>query len=272
MRAALRGANALTDLACESTGFSWGHNCTDSITCYAEAIVVSDVRPAKRVWLSPPKTNTLAPTPSPSNISIGTGWTVSQGLAVTNWHVVEGHSRITLQFRGGRRVGARVHLKDALNEVALLMPEEEDPNRPAIPLAGEIPEMGETVFTIGFPAPDLMGQQPKLTSGVVSSLSGIEDDPRFIQMSVPTQPGNSGGPLLNRKGEAIGMVTAKLNPTYALKSSGFLPENVGYAIKGRLSDPASSRRDGLTESAGTFTCKSGFGRSCVAHRTGDHTR
>jgi S1-C subfamily serine protease len=156
---------------------------------------------------------------------------VSQGLAVTNWHVVEGHRRITLQFRGGRRVGARVHLKDALNDVALLMPEEEDPNRPAIPLAGEIPEMGETVFTIGFPAPDLMGQQPKLTSGVVSSLSGIEDDPRFIQMSVPTQPGNSGGPLLNRKGEVIGMVTAKLNPTYALKSNGFLPENVGYAIK-----------------------------------------
>ena len=76
-----------------------------------------------------------------------------------------------------------------------------------------------------------MGANPKITEGIVSSLSGILDDPRTYQISVPVQSGNSGGPLLNRNGEAIGVVTAKLDAETVFEWTGDLPENVNYAIK-----------------------------------------
>ena len=232
MRAAIEGANALADLLCESSGVSWAHNCSSSISCYAEALVVADKRPTGKTQAPPPQ---AAPPAAIIELkkpaSTGTGWMTGQGVVVTNWHVIEGRQKIELQFQDGHRAPAKVHARDTRNDVALLLPVASGHDTPGIPLASEGPSMGDTVFTIGFPAPSMMGQQPKLTSGVVSAVTGAEDDPRFIQMSVAVQPGNSGGPLLNSRGEAVGMVTSKLDPAYALKHGGFLPENVGYAIK-----------------------------------------
>jgi S1-C subfamily serine protease len=62
-------------------------------------------------------------------------------------------------------------------------------------------------------------------------LSGIQDDIRFLQIDVPIQPGNSGGPLLDRRGNVVGVVTATLNQVTALRASGALPQNVNYAVK-----------------------------------------
>ena len=56
--------------------------------------------------------------------------------------------------------------------------------------------LGQQVFTIGYPAPDLLGSEAKFTEGVVSSLSVLGGDAGYMQISVPVQPGNSGGPLL----------------------------------------------------------------------------
>ena len=57
------------------------------------------------------------------------------------------------------------------------------------------------------------------------------DDPRYFQISVPVQPGNSGGALVNERGNVIGIVSAKLDAGAALAASGALPENVNYAVK-----------------------------------------
>ena len=57
------------------------------------------------------------------------------------------------------------------------------------------------------------------------------DDPRYFQISVPVQPGNSGGALVDERGNVIGIVSAKLNASAALAASGSLPENVNYAVK-----------------------------------------
>ena len=65
----------------------------------------------------------------------------------------------------------------------------------------------------------------------IASLSGAGDDPRYFQISVPVQPGNSGGALLDEHGNVIGIVSAKLNAAAALAASGALPENVNYAVK-----------------------------------------
>ena len=93
-------------------------------------------------------------------------------------------------------------------------------------------KLGQTVSTVGFPNPDLQGKSPKLTKGEISSLSGASDDPKYFQISVPLQPGNSGGPLVDAYGNVIGVVTAKLSIGVALAKTGDLPENVNYAVKG----------------------------------------
>ena len=70
-----------------------------------------------------------------------------------------------------------------------------------------------------------------MTTGIVNSLSGILNDTRFLQISAPIQPGNSGGPLLDTSGNVIGVVAEKLNALKFAKLVGELPENINFAIK-----------------------------------------
>ena len=91
--------------------------------------------------------------------------------------------------------------------------------------------LDQAVFTIGFPDIKLQGTEPKYTDGKISSSSGIQDDPNQFQISVPVQPGNSGGPLVDFSGEVRGVIVARLNEIAALRSTGTLPQNVNYAIK-----------------------------------------
>ncbi|NOS70553.1 MAG: trypsin-like peptidase domain-containing protein [Verrucomicrobia bacterium] len=92
-------------------------------------------------------------------------------------------------------------------------------------------KLGGTVATVGFPNIGLQGFAPKLAKGEIASLSGAGDDARYFQISVPVQPGNSGGALVDERGNVVGVVSAKLNASAALRSSGALPENVNYAVK-----------------------------------------
>ena len=90
--------------------------------------------------------------------------------------------------------------------------------------------MGEKVFTLGFPASFVLGERPKYTEGVISAVTGIKDDPTVFQITVPIQPGNSGGPLFNEKGEVIGVITASLS-LRAVEVLGAIPQNINYALK-----------------------------------------
>jgi len=81
------------------------------------------------------------------------------------------------------------------------------------------------------PTSGLQGFAPKLAKGEIASLSGAADDARYFPISVPVQPGNSGGALVDERGNVVGVVSAKLDAAVALKSSGALPENVNYAVK-----------------------------------------
>ena len=83
----------------------------------------------------------------------------------------------------------------------------------------------------GFPDIGLQGFAQKFARGEIASLSGAGDDARYFQISVPVQPGNSGGALVDERGNVVGVVSAKLNAAAALASSGSLPENVNYAVK-----------------------------------------
>jgi S1-C subfamily serine protease len=90
---------------------------------------------------------------------------------------------------------------------------------------------------IGYPFRGLLTSDFTVTTGIVSSLSGILNDTRFLQISAAVQPGNSGGPLLASSGEVVGVVAAKLDALKIIKATGNIPENINFAIKtGALRD------------------------------------
>lgn len=163
----------------------------------------------------------------------GTGFVISKiGIVATNAHVVENANHIDLIVKnefGTSTYKTVLLLKDAKNDVALLQISDTTfKGFSQIPYSLiEKAEIGEKVFTIGYPLNDFMGNNYKVNDGLISASSGVADDPRYFQISVPLQPGNSGGPLFNKDGNVIGITSARLNS----EAVGMQVENVNYAIK-----------------------------------------
>lgn len=168
------------------------------------------------------------------NYSIGTGWPIAEGLVVTNHHVISGRNTISLILSDNRRLSASVLEVDVANDLALLRVDDVGALPPALMIAEKPAALGTKVFTIGYPHPDIMGSQPKLTNGIISSLSGLQDDSRTYQITVALQSGNSGGPLINMQGKVVGVVTSKLSAMTIFRWTGDLPQNVNYAMKSGL--------------------------------------
>ena len=159
----------------------------------------------------------------------GTGFFISEdGFLVTNEHVVRDTALFRLVTSAGL-ISAKVVKVDAANDVALLKAEGQFAPLPVV--SSRAVKLGGTVATVGFPNIGLQGFAPKLAKGEIAALSGAQDDPRYFQISVPVQPGNSGGALVDERGNVVGVVSAKLNVAAALATSGALPENVNYAVK-----------------------------------------
>ena len=161
---------------------------------------------------------------------VGTGFFVSDnGYLLTCFHVVKDAASIEVGTTHGL-FSAELVQSDQVRDVALLKVAGSFASLPLV--SSNRVKLGEPVFTIGFPDPMLQGWQPKLTRGEISSLSGMQDDPDEYQISVPVQPGNSGGALVDERGNVVGIVAAKLKGSLAeLLATGVLPENVNYAVK-----------------------------------------
>ena len=169
----------------------------------------------------------------------GTGFFVTQDVVATNYHVVREAKQISLSV-GGVTVQAELLLKDSQNDLALLRIT--TPNLPttAVALKGtqclsignsDGARTGDVVFAIGFPLAGILAATPSVAHGLISNSSGIDNDPRMFQISVPIQSGNSGSPLLDSNGRVIGVVTSTLNSKTLLKATGSLPQNVNFATK-----------------------------------------
>jgi S1-C subfamily serine protease len=182
----------------------------------------------------------------------GTAWPVSYGFVVTNNHVVSGSKTLTLIRSDGTRINARAVGRDEDNDLALLTVDDPRTLPPPLPLRASSANLGSAVFTIGFPHPDLMGHSPKVTEGIASAQTGLHDDDRYYQISVPVQAGNSGGPLIDMEGRVIGVVTGKLNALAVFQQSGSLPENVNYAIKSKLITDLLSNTTGSEKPRGSM--------------------
>lgn len=184
------------------------------------------------VKMFPPVSGETATKPEGSSVA-GSGFFVStSGIIATNAHVVEAAKSIEVTISnevGSFVYKARVLLADGKNDVALIQIDDDRfKSLTSIPYGFvEKADAGERVFTIGYPLNDVMGNNYKVADGIISSKSGVADDVRYFQISVPLQPGNSGGPLFNKDGNIIGLASAKLNSA----AVGAEIENVNYAIK-----------------------------------------
>jgi TPR repeat protein len=170
---------------------------------------------------------------SPDNpTASGTGFFITDdGYLISNYHVVKDATKVRLLTSAGL-IDAKVVQVDAANDLALL---KADGRFSPLPISSSrSAQLGGTVATVGFPDIGLQGFAPKLAKGEIASLSGAGDDPRYFQISAPVQPGNSGGALVDERGNVIGIVSAKLDAGAALAASGALPENVNYAVKSSL--------------------------------------
>ncbi len=172
-------------------------------------------------------------------MTMGSGFLLdASGLVVTNNHVVERKGRIKVRFSTLEKIyPARVVGRDVRNDLAILRLE----NAGAM-LAGMGPppfgfarsedvRVGQEIITAGYPLPTSLGGNCKLTTGVVSALSGPSDEPNTMQVTNPIQPGSSGGAAINRNGNVAGVVVASLNDKFFLNRIGVVPQNVNYCVK-----------------------------------------
>ncbi len=165
----------------------------------------------------------------------GSGFIVSSdGLILTNAHVVDGADRVTVTLKDGRTIEGRVMGKDNLTDMAVVKIEEE--NLPTISFGdSDQLQIGEYAIAIGNP----LGLDNTVTTGIISATGrnsaqiGVGDKRiDFIQTDAAINPGNSGGPLLNAKGEVIGINTAILRNAQGL---GFaIPINTARDIAEQL--------------------------------------
>jgi S1-C subfamily serine protease len=159
--------------------------------------------------------------------SSGTGFLVnSDGWLVTNAHVVEGCARIKVSSLGD----AIPRHVDVQNDLAAIQLSSPPAGVIGLAIRRAPPRLGEDVAALGYPLSDILSDSIKITTGNINSLVGVENDTRYLQISAPIQPGNSGGPLVDKAGDLLGITTATLGSKYAAET-GVLPQNVNFAIR-----------------------------------------
>ncbi len=164
------------------------------------------------------------------NMMTGTGFAISPQYVVTALHVVKNASSIELKFGNLDWIaGTIVAQTDALDIAIIRVPVQLSHYLPLT--TKEETGAGDQVFTMGYPAIALLGDEIKYSAGVINSMSGLAGDSSLMQVSVPIQPGNSGSPLLNNNGEVIGMFTTTAALPAFVRSTGSIPQNVNWAVK-----------------------------------------
>jgi S1-C subfamily serine protease len=157
----------------------------------------------------------------------GSGIAISPRYIATNNHVVEGARTLVITSVNGntnKNYSVEVVATDKHNDLAII--KVIDNSFPGFSdfkygFSTSTQDVGTGVFVLGYPLITTMGDDIKLTNGIISAKTGFQGDISLYQISAPIQPGNSGGPLFDDNGDLIGIVNAKHTGA----------ENVGYAIK-----------------------------------------
>ena len=188
----------------------------------------------------------------------GTGFMLSaNGYFVTSYHVIKDADSVYIENQRGLRYKVKDVFKDKVHDLAILKIDDA-----AFTSFGSLPyafksstaELGEKVYTLGFPREDMVYGE-----GSLSSRSGFEGDTTAYQISIPVNPGNSGGPLIDSQGNLIGVISGKQmeqeGAAFAIKSA-YLKKLIEGMDTDTLSEPLTlSRRNNLAGLARTQQIK-----------------
>jgi S1-C subfamily serine protease len=162
-------------------------------------------------------------------VSSGTGFFLSkEGHIVTNHHVIEGCENAKVHKKGEIYKTVLV-ADDKANDLAILKTTEKPEN--FLNLSDESPYSLQDIIVAGFPFGDRFSSGLKFTQGIISSLTGTQNNYSQIQIDAALQPGNSGGPIIDEFGNVVGVAVAKLSFRKIYKDYGVIPENTNFGIK-----------------------------------------
>lgn len=165
--------------------------------------------------------------PSRRARSTGSGFFVTPaGHFVTNEHVVRKCDEVFVKGFGQ----AQIIQKDAYNDLALL--KLNAPKAlPYVKVRSKPVQLGQEIVVFGYPLASILNNGLNVTTGIVSSETGMRNDKRMIQFSAAIQPGNSGGPIVDRSGNLVAVVKSKFSDRFALDRKNFVPQTLNFGVK-----------------------------------------
>lgn len=150
---------------------------------------------------------------SEKTVGVGTAWAISKdGIFVTNAHVIKDAKKIFIGFRDNNPLEARVLMIDNRIDLAIVKINNKRDFLP-LPINFNNSNNGTDIAVIGYPLAFTLGDDARITNGIISAQSGLDKDITRYQITASIQPGNSGGPIINMKGEVVGIVVSKLSDT-----------------------------------------------------------
>lgn len=159
-----------------------------------------------------------------TTVGVGTGWAVTaDGVFATNHHVIDGARNIWVGFREGNPKKAHIVAVDERLDLALVKIDKPDRSYRPLPLSQGRESNGASITVIGYPFAFELGDDPRVTEGIISAQKGDRKDYTRYQISAAIQPGNSGGPVLNDRAQVVGVVVSRIDPRVA--------DNVNFAVK-----------------------------------------
>jgi len=167
----------------------------------------------------------------PTKQATGTAFTVSSaGHALTNHHVIKGCTEVKISGLEGL---VKVITSDSVNDLALLqLPRQIDNYAKLNPDTGKL-RQGEDIIVFGYPLNFALSSGGNLTLGTLSALTGLGNNTNQIQITAPIQPGSSGSPVMDKKGDVVGVVSMKLDDGEMTKLTGQIGQNVSFAVNGQ---------------------------------------
>jgi hypothetical protein len=167
--------------------------------------------------------------PAVGQTGSGSGFMIHpDGYVLTNHHVIADAAQITVVVSGKGKFPASIVADDDYKDLALL--KIEAAGLDALPIAeSKNVNVLDTIFVLGYPLASALGADVSASQGQVNA---VREDGRIplFQIDANVNPGNSGGPVVNDRGEVIGVVVSKLNAAFFLRETGSIPERVNFAI------------------------------------------
>ena len=172
--------------------------------------------------------------PAQSGKYTGSGFLVNlEGQLLTNKHVVDNCKSITVTNSAGEKSRASLVRTDETLDLAILTSQLHSKASATFRSEPEV-QIGESISAIGYPLAGLLAKGANVSFGNIGAIAGLGNDQTRVQVSAPIQPGNSGGPIIDHSGLVVGIVVQKLDATKMAKLTGDIPQNINFAVNGKL--------------------------------------